>query len=478
MAIILEKPLGGKNLNPDNSYRLVIKTILNGEETLIEFDRIDPPTFNDNSEITSQPMVSGDVVSDHMFRQPQTVSISGSFGIMGNRPTIFYGPNDRLTNIEETFTKIKNEGVFCTLTTLSRKDNAESRYMTRKNMVLYSISWTENQSSVDFRFDFKEVLLATINVASLLYDVTDDNLPSLVDAKRLNFTDTLMDMNDVYKYVIGKLCEVGLVTEEFLIQLGQKLDQYSKEHDITYNITNVGKVLAANAIGSTVGLVVGIIIIKTIIGVGAAIPVWGWIVAGIAAAIGGIISLGTAIARYRKQKEFGTSKFKIYKDASKQDNENERFLNYIGNIGKQLTMLNDVIDVYGCSEDGNQQCIIEIDGDYYNFKFVRNNINKYYDLTIEDMQETVINSQNQITGLKTLDECATTKPLIETSSGFTVFLVNASAQNAIDTGKTQEEIDAINKDLKNYYIIVCSIDMKKYNETLQQLVINQMTVGA
>lgn len=448
----------------DNSYRLVIKTVLNGRQTLIEFDKINPPTFNDTSEITSQPMVSGDVISDHMFRQPQTVSLSGTFSLLGNKPTIFYGPNDRLTNIEETFTKIKNEGIFCTLTTLSRNNNLDSRYMTRKNMVLYGISWTENQSSVDFRFDFKEVLLATINVVSPLYDVKDENLPDLVEAKRLNFTDTLLNQEDVIKYVIKELGEVGLYEPEFLDSVGA----YVKRCAVS---------LGGFYAGAGIGFVAGIVVLKLIIGVAATIPVWGWVVAGVAAIIGGFVAFFQTLNRKNIEKVYGIKKFKKYRNDEKNEKECKRFVEYIGNISNQLTMLNDVISIYGCGEDENQQCIIEIDGEYYNFKFVRNNTNKKYTLTLSDLKESYLSIIPDIVGLKTLDECSTATPLLTTSSGFTVFLFNSALQNAIDTGKTQEEIDALCLDLRNYYIMVSSIDMKKYNETLQNLIINQMRVG-
>lgn len=456
----------------DNSYRLVIKTTLNNTETLIEFDTINPPSISDSSQITSQPMVSGDIISDHMFRNPQTILISGSFSNMGNKPTVFYGSsNDRLTNIQETFTKIKNEGIFCTLTTMSRGKNSNTRFMTRKNMVLTSIRWTENQSSVSFDFTFTEVLLAKMTVANPLYDQTDNSLPTLTDAKSLNFTDTLLDTNEVVKYVIQILREVGLVEDNFLVT--------------AINFANHYFVTSAKAMTVTVGTASGTMLagmaVLHLLGVTlTAIPVWGWIALGMVAVIAGSIAgiryLFKNLSVTKAEKKYGIKRFKTYKSEDKTNLECERFATYVGGIKNNLDTLNDVLTVYACGTNENQQCIIEIDGEYYNFVFTKNNTSGYYSLALNNLNDETLKSIPEMTGVKTLADCNTSTALLTTSSGFTVYVVNAKAQEAIDSGKTQDEIDVINKDLTNYYILISSIDMTKYCETLQNLIINQMTV--
>ena len=66
------------------------------------------------STIASQPIQTGDTISDHMYRQAVTESISGSFGIlhgdrtigfvgdgtMGKQQYMFNGMSDRLQDVE------------------------------------------------------------------------------------------------------------------------------------------------------------------------------------------------------------------------------------------------------------------------------------------------------------------------------------------------------------------------------------------
>ena len=94
----------------DNSYRLVLQCTMDNEDYAVEFDNIENENVNDTSDITNHPLVSGDIIADHMYRLPVNMTVTGTFSLYGNRPTIYAGNyNDRLTNIEAFFTRVKNE---------------------------------------------------------------------------------------------------------------------------------------------------------------------------------------------------------------------------------------------------------------------------------------------------------------------------------------------------------------------------------
>lgn len=463
----------------DNSYRLVIRTVLDGQQTLLEFDTINPPSVRTVSHLTEQPMVTGDIISDHMYKEPVTVDISGAFSVYGNKPTIYYGANDRLTNVQDTFERIKNEGVFCTLITLSRDDNSSSRFKARHNMVLKTISWTENQSSVNFNFSFQEVMLAELNVVSPLYDVTDENLPVITDAKTLNFTDELLDMTEVNRVIIKTLCEADLINkpEEFIN--GAAEWAVSAKPMTSEQWDNLGgKVGAYTALGAGVGVYAGIKVLLTIAAVSSSVPVWGWIAAAAiavaSAIIGAVIGLIKGSKKKQNEAKYGIKAFTWKKNKDEKNKaEYERFAEYIGSINNQLNVLNDVVQLYGLSDDAQQSCIALIDGEYYSFTFTKNNTSRRYNLKVESMSEEVLYNK-EITGVRNIGECTSSNRVMQTSSGFEVYVLNKALQVAEDTGASEEKINDINLDLKNYLIVVSSINLVDFNNTLADVVVNAM----
>ena len=64
-------------------YRVVIVAKLNGVERFFDLDVCTGRSVNSNAQIASYPIQNAETVSDHMFRQPRTMSLSGTFSLNG-----------------------------------------------------------------------------------------------------------------------------------------------------------------------------------------------------------------------------------------------------------------------------------------------------------------------------------------------------------------------------------------------------------
>lgn len=172
---------------------------LDGQQSTMLLDTINDNRVSASSTLTTRPLVSGDKISDHIYREPVSVTITGTFAINGGtRMTM--SANSKLINIEKLFERLKNEGVICTLVKLSTTDKI-ARFVTRDNMVLSSITWTEKINSLDFEFEFRQILTeeaakilavdiknevpkineGTPSGTKIEQDSSDDNLPKIIE---------------------------------------------------------------------------------------------------------------------------------------------------------------------------------------------------------------------------------------------------------------------------------------------------------
>lgn len=175
------------------TYKLVIRVNMNQYEEvynkdeavkILMLDVVKTKSITASSTINNQPLQSGDTMSDHMYRNPTTFNVSGTFALNGeNANDISYGfigkENDRLTQIETLLEKIKDEGYLCDLITMSFDDNGKNdanntRFKVRKNMALTSITWSEKLNSIDYQLSFQEVItVESIDTSEIIVDDDD-----------------------------------------------------------------------------------------------------------------------------------------------------------------------------------------------------------------------------------------------------------------------------------------------------------------
>lgn len=447
----------------------------------IEFDLITEQSVSATSEITQYPTVNGDTIADHMIKQATTMTIGGVFSIYGNKPTTFVGADDRLTNIQSFFEKIKDEGVLCTLTTIDRASNSKHRFKTRENMALTSITWQELQSSMTFNFAFTEAL--RVDMTALVSDYTDENVPAITDPSTLNFTDEFLDPEEITAIVKQQLQEVKLLDDDFALWVSQNVD-------VIRQIATVTTIVAIAVGAKVLSTMITISIAASVLGL-ATNPV-GWIIGAGALAVGAIAAffvwLCNNTATKKAEEEYGIKAFK--KSDSDEENEQtaERLCNYIGQVNQNLQVLNDVVQVFALQANIEQECMLYIGSKYYIFTFTKNNTQTEngqttwkLNIAFSDREDTKDISDVSGAALENIKDCTLDNMILKTDDGVWVYLMNNklyAVENA--TYNSQEErdnaIQDCKSDLTSYVILASKTDMPAFCDKLKEVVIDAMKV--
>lgn len=467
----------------DNVYEVAITCIIDDIETTLFFDYVQEVSTTLSTTITTHPLVTGDIIADHQYINPSTMEFSGTFSLYGNKKnyTILqndkyisnkYGNEDtsRLSYIEELFERIQKEGIYCTVCKMSINRDT-SRFKVRNNMVLNSITWTEREFSVDFDFSFVEVLNADVPMLDDYVEEDDPDLPILRELVQSSASENLLDKGGVLQQVIFVLQNENLMDEHFLN--GIDWLKFVAGMDIT--IMGVSVVVGAGALAVIVGLV----------GVGSVFPVGTAIAAAIglaAGAVAGIISLINFIKRGFKYK---IGKFKDYRKESKRNQEGERFIAFVQQIYDSLSVLDEGITLLTFDIDVPQQNILTIDNELYCFTFSKATENSMYSLTIskltENGDETTLKPISNVleSSISSLFECNEKTPIITTNTGTQIYLANLTGSQQIIEENEQGQVSTPKyeeNDLRNFGIIISSVDMGKFNDLIYNLIKNSILI--
>lgn len=411
-----------------------ITCVLDGNRQSIILDTINDVNIGMSSTLTTHPIVNGDVVADHMYKEPINLTISGTFGLNGGQGIVVTSAGPKLANIQSLFERIKNEAVMCDIikTTVDLKDNGV-RFQERRNMVLTSISWTERVNSLGFSFGFTQIM--TVEIQTLDVDTEDEFLPSTTELQTLNFTDVILDWNEVNNIVISAGVRRKIIAQEFL----DLLQTYSANALIALGVTGL--------VAATVVTVLGLV------------PVAGWIILGVAA-VGLLIARVVTAIDAAKNAEKYIDTFKKYNDDKKNQQEVVRFSNFVGDIHKQLQVLNDAIRVWQVGSNEEQEAMITIDNYNYIFEFSKNTYTRQWKLSVKDVDGKEVGQLSHLMASPTsFSDCAETKPLFRTYGyGSYVYLIRTG--NSRDT------------DLRTCYIIASSIHPAEFNQKLEDIIVN------
>lgn len=415
-------------------YAVVINFAFEGEQSQsILLDTVNDVNISDSSTITTHPIISGDTIADHMIRDPSTITITGTLSLNGSvaAKSLIISNNkvDPLLS-QEVFTRIKNEGVFCEIYKIAvAKSNI--RFMRRPNMVLNNITWIEGINSIAFTFTFTEVLTAEVKEYEV--DESDSFLPNINEPKSLNFTETLIDWDAIDSIVFETEKKTKVMTNDFINGL---------------------KGLGAGAIvGMGVGYAIANILVKWAVVGG----IKGLLIAGVVIIASSIIG---SIVKFVKSKKYRIRQFKYYRD-SRFDKEVKRQADFVSSIHEKLDELNKDIQVYRITENEEQECLVTIDNNYYNFILKRNNVSNTYSLNIEDLNENPVGqSMQDIRGaLAGFDECTDSNFILKTDNDVYAYLMYYP-----------EEGEEDQSNLTNYYILVTSIKPSDFNDKIVKIV--------
>lgn len=428
-----------------------------GEVTSLVLDTVSESTVSANSVITTHPISSGDYVADHMYDNPDEISINGVFSLNGNKGLVVDKAGSRLDNVQNIFEDIKRLGILCDAVKVHIIQNGatsqqEARFKVRESLVLRNIVWTEGINSLKYSFNFTQVML--VEAQSYEVDMDDKFLPNITEPQTLNFTDTLIDWNQLDAAIMKVLEETDIVTDEFK----NVLSSWGK----TLLVQIVGAAVAAVIVSSTLVPAAGAAITATIGGVVVGLSTTG---VGAIVALAGLVVASTAltIVKLVKDYKYRVKPFRKYLSDKKTNKEIRRFGDLIGTLHDNLSVLNDAIKVYAVSSDEPQECMLSLDDSYFIFTFTKNNTNGRYSLAVEnfDAEQTAV--KNDITSSPTnIGQLTSNNALFKTSSdGLYVYLMY-----------TGEESEEEKNKLTNYYLMTSKIKMEDYNQAVMDIIKN------
>lgn len=407
-------------------------------------DAVSDTTIQASNTITEHPIVSGDYVADHSYKNPATLSLSGAAAEKGHKGIVVDSSTIKLADLQQLFMEMKNNAYLCSIVKIVTTNEEDVRFSTWTNMVIDNVTMTERVNTLQYTLSFRQVLLAQVQEADV--DVDDAFLPNIYEPQASSFTDALIDWEQIDKIVFDYMYSIELITSEFA--------QY------------LSSLTAAALTGIFVGFVASAIIVKALttfaIASSAAGPV-GWVITAVVATAIFAYGLIKALSRVAKAKKYRIQQFQYYKDDNENKKEVERFGNFIGEIHTQLEKLNNVIHCYQISSDDDQECVLTIDNNYYTFTFTRNNTDGSHMCNIIDINETSVGSLQKIESAPSnYNACTSDNYLFRAAeSGAYVYIVNPSTSDDFK--------------LSNCFIVVSDIDPADYNSAVEDIIKNALT---
>lgn len=469
-----------------NGYSCSIEVFdLDGNSEIVNFDLVDSVSVSADSKLTENTMMTGDIISDHIYREPVTVSISGSYGLHSSRNIQFTGSWDKLGNVEEYFENIKNMGYSCSIITRSLLNNNNTRFKTRNNMILTSINWTHNQVSIGFNFTFTEQKTASRNTVDVkvIEDTSDSNLPDITDGQASSFVEDVLTWDYVAQLVVIMLKEDNMFTEEFAKSLASANKQ--KINGIIQTVTAFNPII--NVIATLITMdwsASGWEIFKNItssftnVVISVMNGIYNWIMGD-----------QTKKRLEQAQEKWGTEQFKFYEgDDNKNQLEMERFLNYVGGVADYVRTLDNYIKCYKIPTNNQQEMMIYIDDENYVFKFASTTIVNKITSTKYALIDMDGNSTSTIETSKTTWNCRLSTPSSEiTSISLSSAMSDVSKCNDKNylyktTNNYRIYLMYIGGDkgskenLTNYCVITSTINFDKFSELLKELIQNGGTI--
>lgn len=462
-------------------------------------DTQEEKTVNANAVIATQPLQSGDTMSDHMYREPVKFTINGQFSLNGKNwdddSYNFMQKGDRLTNIQEVFEYIKDNGILCRLTTIDEEDvihsnpengggltlktNARSRFKTRNNMALTQITWTERQNSVKFSFGFNEVIMVESQEYEELSDEERESLglPYVTAPVGSSLGSVLADTGQLSQTIVQSLYDNGYISNDFLRELCGIVEGW-KSMGMAAAVIAVGLTVAAitaipAAIAVAGAVATGGSVLAALAGsVSAVFPV-GTIVVAVAAVIAGI-AIGIAnLINWRKKQEKQKKAFKLINGSAEQDGERLQML--LEDIEVTINKVKTGLTIYNITGNHRQTVTLNIGGEYYLLEFDKNNATKdeSWGCKVTDMAgEALSTMKHNWCPVSSFTDLSRTKNcwFLDKSKQYEVYLVNPSLSSTIN--KTQQEINAAKAQLEGYSIWVSKGEVQRYIKRVEDAIEN------
>lgn len=399
-------------------------------------DTVEDSDITATSTVTQHPTVHGTPMADHMYKDPITVVLNGTFSLNGKKGIVYDHGHGSLARVEEMFERIKNDGIVCSIVKVRVDKNNTPQFGIRENMVLQSIRWKERINSLDFSFTFMEALRADVQTYQV--DPDDKFAPDISYPDASNFSDTLLDWNKVDEEVLQALLDYDLMDAKFCNYLN------------TLGVAGMAALVTVS-IAVLAGALVSLGVISAIPG--------GVIVAAVVAVVAFFVLGIAALIKAIKRKQYKVKAFTYYKNKTKADNEVKRFVNFYESVHDRVRTLDGVIKCWNVTENKPQETIVSIGGSYYIFNFEKNNLqNDYaYKVTISDIDSRIIKSSNVNIALSAYTD-GTPQNCLFTANGWYVYLICPAT------------IEGAKDDLTKYIICASQLNPQDFNGALSKII--------
>ena len=451
------------------SYRLVMECVINGKKRYFEFDTVDSWPINESTTITTQPLINGDVVADHVYREPSTIRVSGSFSSYGYKKNTYKNGVDRLKTIQEVFEEIMNKGLFCKLTFMSGNlsgKNISTRYIIRDRYVITGINWVPNQSSMEFTIMFTEVILGNV-VEEINIDTSDLKLPSVSGAIQTTLKETFLTKSTIAPVCINILKKEGYTDNRFLEATKSDSDSLLKGSDDKQEIIDILNIAinskifneAVNEAGDivTAGLITGTAVLMLVPG------------ANLLTAAG-ILGVSMLLAHFRANK-LKVDKFKYSSNKSKLTSTEQKFIKWVRGTSNYVNDLESKISGYLISKEEIKdsrevQVIIPVGGGYYQLSFSMGNDDEKFTVAFQNLEGNLVGKSKTVPedtySIFDLDD----SNLFGSIAGENVYVFNAKLSLCKDDKERKEAL----KDISNYVIITTTGDMRDFKDMFNNLI--------
>ena len=186
-----------------------------------------------NITITTHPIVSGEEIADHYYKEPITMTINGVISLNGSKSEVLEGStvkgNPRmLRRFEEVFERVQNDGHLCDIVKMQRGESGSYRFSKRENMVLTAITWTEGINTLGFNMTFTQALIVDqtifeddnrIDTGKTDRDnnntLPDESLPNVNVPDKTSFAREIVDWDVIEAQIVASLRMAGVFSERF-----------------------------------------------------------------------------------------------------------------------------------------------------------------------------------------------------------------------------------------------------------------------
>ena len=199
-----------------------------------------------NITITTHPVVSGEEIADHYYKEPTTMTINGVISLNGSKSEVLEGStvkgNPRmLRRFEEVFERVQNDGHLCDIVKIQRGESGSYRFSKRENMVLTAVTWTEGINTLGFNMTFTQALIVDqtifeddnrIDTGKTDRDnnntLTDETLPNVNVPDKTSFAREIVDWDVVEAQIVASLRMAGVFGENFFFTAAFSINYLSE----------------------------------------------------------------------------------------------------------------------------------------------------------------------------------------------------------------------------------------------------------